>query len=514
MKCFLCHSEVLPTLNTFIMLDIIIQMLKGSNFQGRSKGKREKKKKKKKKTKKKALYLTNRIMMEAFPPNFKFILAFLNGQVDHHAGGTLPEERAGNGELHQLNEDKHDDELQAERNSFLRNTAQWNVHKVKDIKKGTLERVNHFEPPMKEHLSMDKFKQILEHIHIKYIERGNKQQEEDDDANDKERTLTEALYNLNEQKEYNWVIVNLAFLFLEDKKKINMYAENLCLHYCHEQTKDTCTDSLNNTKEIHFSPRNKNNFANMLMEREIYDVTFFKNILSFHFCYSFLVNFDEHLNHNRVAVTISHAIHSQVGGLYKDAQRGGDCFGDGGRGERARGRRTTHRTRGRDNNHDPEPTDRWPNNEQHTVATRLDQNNAEKNSSSRKRKLGEIEGAEVHSGGYSGASAAERERSAPEEGSTTDTAPSGGSDEARHTHVEHPNLNDLPNLCNDDPRREHVTKNGNTHAKDFLTHPKRKKKKGKRKHLYTFDVVPKCDVYKKNYLNMLSLYCDCVFLIS
>ncbi|GAB66588.1 hypothetical protein PCYB_093730 [Plasmodium cynomolgi strain B] len=490
MKCFLCDSEVLPTLNTFIVLDTVIQLLKESK-RGGSKEKRGKKKKK-------ALYLTNRIMMENFPPNFNFIWGYLNGQLHHQEGKQLPQ---GGGELCNMGEEGELDEPHEERRNSFEHTTQWSIHKVKDIKKGTVKRVTHFEPLTKEHLSVDQFKQILGDIHIKYIE---KEKEEE-----KEKTLTEALYNLNKQKEYSLVIVNLALLFVKDKKKINIYAENFSSHYVDGRAKHTYGDSLNNTNENPFPPRNRNNFQSMLMEREMYDVPFFKSILSFHFCYSFLVNFDEYLNHDGEG----------VGGPYKD--RDAQCGTS--RGELAIGRRHTYRVRGRTHHRNAETTDRLPPSDRRTIATRLNQNHnlLEKHSVSRKRKLGEMAGGELLSGGYSsGASLGDREWSAPEEGSTTDAAPSDGSDRERHPHVEHPNLghlrnlSDLSSLSNDDPRLEHMPREGNTHAKYFLTPRKKKKKKGNKKHLYIFDVVPKSDQYKKIYLNMLSLYCDCVYLIS
>ncbi|CAA9988338.1 conserved Plasmodium protein, unknown function [Plasmodium knowlesi strain H] len=512
MECFMCESEILPTLNTFIVLDIVIQMLKGcKGGSSRAEGGE----------KKKALYLTNKIMMEAFPPNFNFILAFLNGKVNHNTakisqgedlpnvveGGTQPDERNG------------------ERN-FVEHTTQWNIHKVKDIKKGTVERVTYFESPMKEHLSVEKFRQILERIHIKYIEgdEGENDEREMRHLQEKrlgEKTLTETLYNLNERKEYNWVIVNLAFLFVKDKKKINIYAENLSLHYLYEKTKDTCTDSLNTTKEILFSSQNTNNFRNIPTEREIYDVPFFNNILTVHFCYSFLVNFYEHLNHHQLEDTICNSVESHMGRTYRDTQ----C--DMNKGEVPRGR-STYRPRGRTHDRNTESTDRVRTSDQCTIATILNSNNLEKHSISRKRKLEEIEGGELLSGSHSGTPLGDRERSTPEEGSTTDTAPNDGSEGEQYIHLEHPHvehphvdnldnhqhLQNLPYLPNDDLSGEHISKNTKAHEEDFLNPRKRKKKKGNIKHLYTFDVIPKSEKYKKIYINMLSLYCNCICLIS
>ncbi|ANQ08411.1 Uncharacterized protein PCOAH_00026500 [Plasmodium coatneyi] len=491
--CFLCDSEVLPTLNTFIVLDIVIQMLKGSKG-GRSKAKRG--------VKKKALYLTNRTMMEKFPPNFTFMLDFLNGELPQGEEHSLLEE--GGAKL---------DKPNGEGNSFL-HTTPWNIHTVKNVKKGTVERVTPFEPS-KEHLSLEKFKQILERIHIKYIEGEDDKKEKKMlfEEMDTEKRLSEALFNLNEQKEYNWIVVNLAFLFVKDKKKINTYTENISLHYLCGKTKDTCTDSLNNTKGILFPNRNRNrnrnDFPGMLIERDIYDVPFFSNMLSFHFCYSFLVNFAEHLNHDRGTVTIGNAVESHVRGTCKGEQRHAS------RGEFTRGRSNKYHLRGRTHHRNAEPTERLPPNDQHTTATKLDKHPLENHSLSRKRKLEEMDGGELLSGGYSGASLGDKE------GSTTDTAPSEGSDGEWHTHVEDPNmghLNNLPDPSNDNPRREHIPKDKTTHAEDSPTPRKRKKKKGNKKgnkkHLYTFDVVPKSEKYKKIYLNMLSLYCDCICLIS
>ncbi|EUD67160.1 hypothetical protein C922_02310 [Plasmodium inui San Antonio 1] len=519
MKCFLCDSEVLPTLNTFIVLDIVLEMLKGSGRGGiKSKGGKKKKKK--------ALYLTNRIMMEKFPPNFDFILGFINGTL-RQQGGKLHQEAENlphGAELCDVGEEAEQHEPDEGRNSF-RHPTQWSIHTVKDIKKGTVDRGTHFElPPMKEPLSLDKFKRLLKGIHIKYIEKEEHQgEEEKQNGQQKEKSLTEALYNLNEQKEYNLVIVNLAFLFVKDKKRINIYAENVSMHYMDGKTKHSCADSLNNTNEILFSPPNRNHFPSMLMEKEIYDVPFFKNILSFHFCYSFLVNFDEHLNHDRVAIPIGNSIDSKVTGPYKDAQRSPnrDCSYATGRGELSRGRRNTYRARGRAHHRDAERTDRFPKNDQRTIATRLNHNFFERHSVRRKRKLGEIERGDLISGGYSGASPRDRERGTPEEGSRADVAaPRDDSDGERHTGGEHRdphhlrNLSDLSGLSNDDPRRENITMSGSAYGEDFLTPRKRKKKKGNKKHLYTFDVLPKSDQYKRMYLNMLSLYCDCVCLIS
>ncbi|SCO67411.1 conserved Plasmodium protein, unknown function [Plasmodium vivax] len=510
MKCFLCDSEVLPTLNTFIVLDTVIQMLKGSEG-GRSKAKGGEKKKKK------ALYLTNRILMEAFPPNFNFILEFLNGQVNPHPGGeaTQEGELCEVGEAAQPDEPDEPDEPHQGRNSFQQNTH-WSIHTVKDVRRGTVERVTQFEPPMKEHLSLDRFKEVLKDIHVKYIEQGGDCGCGDGEVSE-ERSLTEALYHLNEQNEYYWVIVNLAFLFVKDKKKINLYAENLSLHYADGKTKQTCADSLKNTKEILFSPRSKNQFGRMLMERELYDVPFFKNILSLHFCYSFLVNFEEHVNYHR--------------GAYKSVQRGAGRarFDDKGGGQLTGGGRSTYRaeradradrndrpSRACDGAHDrnDEPTGGSPTRDQPVDSTRTNRNPLEGHSVGRKRKVGEIEKGDCRSyadyGGHSSVSLRDGE------GSTTDAPASDGSDGERHAHAGHlRNLSDVSGVLKDPPRREHRPTIGSTHAEDLLTPRKRKKKKGnKKKHLCTFDVAPKSDLYKKIYLNMMSLYCDCICLIS
>ncbi|SBT71410.1 conserved Plasmodium protein, unknown function [Plasmodium malariae] len=258
MDCFLFESSALPRINTFIVLDIVIKMLKGKKNEIKSK-----EKKKKSKTVTKALYLTNRMLTEAFPPDYHFIINFL--------ASSMTEKK--------------------DSRTSLNGKYNWVIKKVKDYKKGINEDINYFNLKMNNRVTTEELKEILKDIHIKYI--------------DKDMCLIKILYKLNEYKKYDLIVINLAFFFVKDEKKINIFIDTFFLSAnCIDNGQEITKTSLNNTKEEPPSyATNKKNMLNSQMEREICDTIFYKNILNLSFHYSFFINFFDYLNRFDLSTT-------------------------------------------------------------------------------------------------------------------------------------------------------------------------------------------------------------------
>ncbi|CAD2091964.1 conserved Plasmodium protein, unknown function [Plasmodium vinckei lentum] len=253
MECFLFDSFTLPTINTFIILDTIIKVLK-------------KKEKGKWREGKKILYLGNKILIDTFPPNYNFILNFLN---------VLIENKNKTSDYINNNVCKNDDSCE--------NKSVWDVKKVKDYKKGNIKETNYFNIKGNLHITMKELKSILKNIHIKYV--------------DNEIHLSNLLYKLNKDKKYNLIIINLAFFFFKDKLKLNSFIQGMS----HFTTNFTPTNknnitSLGNTNSFNFSLTSKQTHIDSFLQKEICDDQFLKNIMNIHFQYSFFVNFFEHLN--------------------------------------------------------------------------------------------------------------------------------------------------------------------------------------------------------------------------
>ncbi|CRG96363.1 conserved Plasmodium protein, unknown function [Plasmodium gallinaceum] len=222
---FLFEKITIPDINTFIILDIIIKIIKS--------------RKNKKEKIKKVLYLTNKTLTDIFPPDFNFILNFLNSSLEYN--------------------------------------RKWNIQKIKGYKNlNNEENKNYFNFKSNSKIDIEELKSILRNIHIKYIH--------------EETHLMKLLYKLNEHKKYNLIIINLAFFFVKDKKKIQILLENISSEY---KIKKNTNISLNNTND--YIIMNKNH-SDTQIENEICDNIFFKNVLNIHFHYSFFINFFEYLN--------------------------------------------------------------------------------------------------------------------------------------------------------------------------------------------------------------------------
>ncbi|SCM21294.1 conserved Plasmodium protein, unknown function [Plasmodium chabaudi adami] len=253
MECFLFDSFTLPTINTFIILDVIIKVLK-------------KKEKGKWREGKKVLYLGNKILIDTFPPNYNFILNFLN---------VLIEDQNKTSDYINNNVCKNDDSCE--------NKSVWDVKKVKDYKRGCVKETNYFNVKGNLHITMKELKNILKNIHIKYV--------------DNEIHLSNLLYKLNKDKKYNLIIINLAFFYFKDKIKLNSFIQGMS----HFTTNFTPTNknnitNLGNTNSFNFSLTSKQTHIDSFLQKEICDDQFLKNIMNIHFQYSFFVNFFEHLN--------------------------------------------------------------------------------------------------------------------------------------------------------------------------------------------------------------------------
>ncbi|GAW81080.1 hypothetical protein, conserved [Plasmodium gonderi] len=578
MKCFLCDNTAVPTLNTFIVLDVIIQVLK-ERMRGRKARKRKKKK---------VLYLTNKRLTEMFPPNFNFILQFLNGQLNQKGkmrqGGEKDERNnriderynkideennridegnnrmdeennrndEGNNRIDERNNkiDERNNRMDEEKNRIdeekeldpleeLTNQAiQWNIERVKDIKKGILKKISHFDPKMKEKVTIKEFKDLLKNIHIKYIEK-------------EEESLMKILYKLNEDKKYDFVIVNLAFLFVKDKKKVNIYIENFGLYHAHNNVKGKYCSILNNTNETLSRNHIKNHVWNTQMEREIYDDPFFKYILSFHFYYSFLVNFEEYLNNQRIFTSVGNSMHvhkeqeqmrpnsgarAYVTDTYDinnydtnhcdinhcdinhcdinhcdinhcdinhcdinhcdinhcDINNYGTNNYDinTSTGADFEYQRSMFSSCGQSYDEKEKSIKRIRKHGTCTIVTKKMNNNCnlENNSDVKKRKLLDTKTVDFHNSFYSGFSLAKLDADMV---STTDIISNGTTECSTHT-------------------------NGILNGDNLKNSIQLKKKNGKRtkRYLYTYDVIPKSDMHKKMYMNIISMYSGYVYLIS
>ncbi|ETB57632.1 hypothetical protein YYC_04481 [Plasmodium yoelii 17X] len=253
MECFLFDSFTLSTINTFIVLDTIIKVLK-------------KKEKGKWREKQKILYLGNKLLIDTFPPNYNFILDFLN---------VLIEEKTNK------NSDSNSDNSNVCKNDDNgRNQLIWNVKKVNDYKRGSIKEINYFNIKRNSHITMEELKNILKNMDIKYV--------------DNEMHLSNLLFKLNKNKKYNIIIINLAFFFLKDKLKLNSFIQEIS-HFASNLTSNNKTNKNNFENENCFT--SKQIHRDSFIQKEICDDLFFKNIINIHFQYSFFVNFFEHLNY-------------------------------------------------------------------------------------------------------------------------------------------------------------------------------------------------------------------------
>ncbi|SOV78164.1 conserved Plasmodium protein, unknown function [Plasmodium sp. gorilla clade G3] len=290
--CYLFENSTLPTINTFIILDIILRILKIR----RNKKKKEKTKKNNKKTKlKRALLLTNKTLIDLFPPDYDFILNFLNNSLDRRKDNnneniwTVNKIKNYKNLYRNFKDDKKynikNNNQNEERNSLYINDNHicndiYNQHicnlKIDKHTNDTSDKL---------HITIDELKNILNFIHIKYI--------------DEENYLINLLYKLNEHKKYNIIVINISFLFIKDDKKIKIFLDYILSSTSYKNiTKELTMKSKDKNNSDHkneyFSNTNKVIYSNI--EAEICDHPFYKNILNIYFHYSYFINFFEYLN--------------------------------------------------------------------------------------------------------------------------------------------------------------------------------------------------------------------------
>ncbi|ETW42088.1 hypothetical protein PFHG_04819 [Plasmodium falciparum HB3] len=308
--CFLFENSTLPTINTFIILDIILRILK---IRGNKKKREKTKKNYKKKKLKRALLLTNKTLIDLFPPDFDFILNFLNNSLDR--------KDKDNDKDNDNNNDNHSDN-----NNDNNNENIWTVNKIKnyknlyrnfkDDKKYNIKNNNQNEEKnslyinnnhicddiynqhiynLKNekqtndtfdnlHITIEMLKDILNFIHIKYI--------------DKENYLINLLYKLNQNKKYNIIVINISFFFIKDDKKIKIFLDYILSSAYKNVTKELTMKNKDKNNYDHKNEflSNSNNIIYSNIEAEMCDRPFYKNILNIYFHYSYFINFFEYLN--------------------------------------------------------------------------------------------------------------------------------------------------------------------------------------------------------------------------
>ncbi|ETW48564.1 hypothetical protein PFMALIP_03376 [Plasmodium falciparum MaliPS096_E11] len=309
--CFLFENSTLPTINTFIILDIILRILK---IRGNKKKREKTKKNYKKKKLKRALLLTNKTLIDLFPPDFDFILNFLNNSLDR--------KDKDNDKDNDNNNDNHIDN-----NNDNNNENIWTVNKIKnyknlyrnfkDDKKYNIKNNNQNEEKnslyinnnhicddiynqhiynLKNekqtndtfddnlHITIEMLKDILNFIHIKYI--------------DKENYLINLLYKLNQNKKYNIIVINISFFFIKDDKKIKIFLDYILSSAYKNVTKELTMKNKDKNNYDHKNEflSNSNNIIYSNIEAEMCDRPFYKNILNIYFHYSYFINFFEYLN--------------------------------------------------------------------------------------------------------------------------------------------------------------------------------------------------------------------------
>lgn len=270
MECFLFDSFTLSTINTFIVLDIIIKVLKKKE-KGKWRGKET------------ILYLGNKILIDTFPPNYNFILDFLNVLIEEKTKASNYINNTNNNNNNSSNDNSNNNNVRKNDdnggNKFI-----WNVKKVKNYKRGNIKEINYFNINRNSHITMGELKHILKNMHIKYV--------------DNEMHLSNLLFKLNKDKKYNLIIINLAFFFLKDKLKLNSFIQGIS-HFTTNLTLNNKTNinNLGNTNNFTSSFTPKQIYIDSFIQKEMCDDLFLKNIMNIHFQYSFFVNFFEHLNY-------------------------------------------------------------------------------------------------------------------------------------------------------------------------------------------------------------------------
>ncbi|SBS83808.1 conserved Plasmodium protein, unknown function [Plasmodium ovale] len=243
MECFLFDNTALTSVNTFAIMNSVVKII---NSRWDNPRKRQRKKK--------TLYLTNRRLTEVFPPDYGFILKRLNMLLsDNNKSSKI----------------------------FENTIDRWTIKKVRDYRRGYIKNKNYFKIHNKCKITEEELKSILKNIHIKYI--------------DDEKYIIKLLYKLNESKKYNFIFINLAFFFVKDKIKINTYIETLFIPTWSKNCQEI-SSLLHYKKDVQSSDVNKKWEVKLKMERELCDAVFYKNIMNIHFHYSFFANFFEHLN--------------------------------------------------------------------------------------------------------------------------------------------------------------------------------------------------------------------------
>ncbi|VWU51905.1 hypothetical protein HEP_00386500 [Hepatocystis sp. ex Piliocolobus tephrosceles] len=287
MDCFLFENNALPTMNNFIILDAVIKMIK-------SRADNELINNKKQIKTKKTLYLTNKKIINAFPPNYEFILNFLNMLVmkDYdfddrmqkfrekskyyankfgYSDGTTSSSNWSNSsnDHNSINDNNDNDSIKL-----------WNIRQIKNYKKHMFKDIKYFKFRYKSKITIDELKDVLKYIDIKYI--------------DSNTNLSKLLYKLNEYKKYNIIIINLAFFFIKDENLINVCVKQST--YC-MQVSSLRNENNNNTTNSNNNTTNSNNniMEHSQMDKILCNV-FINNLLYVHFYYSCFVSFFKHLN--------------------------------------------------------------------------------------------------------------------------------------------------------------------------------------------------------------------------
>ncbi|KYN98949.1 hypothetical protein PGSY75_1131300 [Plasmodium gaboni] len=292
--CFLFENNTLPTINTFIILDIILRILK---IRGNKKEEKIKKNNKKKKKKlKRALLLTNKTLIDIFPPDYDFILNFLNNSLykkdDNNNNDNIwtvnkiknsknlyrnyKDDKKYNIKNNNENEEKNC--VYTNENNISSNDM-YNKH-VCNLKNDN--NTNHRFDNL--HITIDELKDILNYIHIKYI--------------DEENYLINLLYKLNKHTKYNIIVINISFFFIKDEKKIKIFLDYILSSTYKNMTKELTikNNDKNNYDHKNEYLSNTNNVIYSNIETEISDRPFYKNILNIYFHYSYFINFFQYLN--------------------------------------------------------------------------------------------------------------------------------------------------------------------------------------------------------------------------
>ncbi|SOV15828.1 conserved Plasmodium protein, unknown function [Plasmodium sp. gorilla clade G2] len=310
--CFLFENNTLPTINTFIILDIILRILK---IRGNKKQEKIKKNNKKKKKKlKRALLLTNKTLIDMFPPDYDFILNFLNNslyKIDDNNNNNNNNDDENIWTVNKIKNSKNlyrnykdnkkynikNNNQNEEKNCVFTNENNISSNDMYNKHVCNLKNDNNRNDKFDNlHITIDELKDILNYIHIKYI--------------DEENYLINLLYKLNEHTKYNIIVINISFFFIKDEKKIKIFLDYILSSTYKNMTKEITmkNNDKNNYDHKNEYLSNTNNLIYSNIETEISDRPFYKNIVNIYFHYSYFINFFQYLNKVNHSTLTSHNI--------------------------------------------------------------------------------------------------------------------------------------------------------------------------------------------------------------